>query len=91
MGLTFARPESKCKEADGIWSSLVDRNLTDLYSFKMCRDGSPFNKAVDDALTSYFKSGEGKKSYENWFESPIPPKDSNIKSEESDWLKDLIG
>ena len=61
------------------------------YAFGMRRDDAPFKEAVDDALASYFKSGEGKKSYGKWFEAPIPPQNFNINLQKSDWLKDLIG
>lgn len=64
---------------------------TEYYGFGMRPDDAPFKKAVDDALASYFKSGNAKKSYEKWFESPIAPRDFNIKLDKSDWLKKLIG
>ena len=64
---------------------------TEYYAFGMRRDDAPFKEAVEDALASYFKSGDGKKSYEKWFEAPIPPQNFNINLQKSDWLKDLIG
>ena len=64
---------------------------TEYYGFGMRREDAPFKKAVDNALAAYFKAGNGKKSYEKWFETAIPPGDYNIKLEKSDWLKNLIG
>jgi len=58
--------------------------------FGMRRGDAPFKKVVDDALASYFKSDEGKKSYEKWFEAPIPLLRSNVKLHKSEWLKNLI-
>ena len=41
----------------------------------MVRKGDDaFKKAVDDAIVAYFKSGAVNKSYEKWFQQPIPPK-----------------
>ncbi|MFP3517603.1 glutamate/aspartate ABC transporter substrate-binding protein [Pseudomonas sp. SIMBA_077] len=57
----------------------------------MMRKGDPdFKKAVDDAIVAYYKSGDVNKSYDKWFESPIPPKGLNLNFPMSDKLKALI-
>ncbi|KMM86659.1 L-glutamate-binding protein /L-aspartate-binding protein [Pseudomonas taetrolens] len=57
----------------------------------MVRKGDPdFKKAVDDAIIAYYKSGEINKTYDKWFQSPIPPKGLNLMFPMSDELKALI-
>lgn len=57
----------------------------------MMRKGDPdFKKAVDDAIVSYYKSGDVNKSYSTWFESPIPPKGLNLSFPMSEKVKELI-
>lgn len=57
----------------------------------MVRKGDPdFKKAVDDAIVAYYKSGKVNDSYNNWFQSPIPPKGLNLQFPMSDELKELI-
>ena len=57
----------------------------------MVRKGDPdFKKAVDDAIVAYYKSGEINKTYDKWFQSPIPPKGLNLMFPMSDELKALI-
>ena len=47
-------------------------------------------KAVDDAIVAYYKSGKINDTYKTWFESPIPPKGLNLMFPMSDELKALI-
>ena len=57
----------------------------------MVRKGDPdFKKAVDDAIVAYYKSGEINKTYDKWFNQPIPPKGLNLLFPMSDQLKELI-
>ena len=57
----------------------------------MVRKGDPdFKKAVDDAIVAYYKSGEINKTYDKWFNQPIPPKGLNLLFPMSAQLKELI-
>ncbi|MCW7539029.1 amino acid ABC transporter substrate-binding protein [Aquabacterium sp. A7-Y] len=41
------------------------------------KDDPAFKKAVDDQIRAMMKSGEFEKMYKKWFESPIPPRNTN--------------
>jgi glutamate/aspartate transport system substrate-binding protein len=62
----------------------------EIYGCMVRKGDEPFKKAVDDAIVGYFKSGEVNKSYEKWFQQPIPPKGLNLQFPMSDELKKLI-
>ncbi|MBX6319437.1 amino acid ABC transporter substrate-binding protein [Pigmentiphaga sp.] len=49
-----------------------------------------FKKVVDDAVVALMKSGELEKLYQKWFNSPIPPRNVNLKVPMSDSLKKAI-
>ncbi|MFK3942380.1 glutamate/aspartate ABC transporter substrate-binding protein [Pseudomonas monteilii] len=62
----------------------------EIYGCMVRKGDDAFKKAVDDAIVGYFKSGEVNKSYEKWFQQPIPPKGLNLKFPMSEELKKLI-
>jgi glutamate/aspartate transport system substrate-binding protein len=69
---------------------LTDAFPSDPYGVMMAKGDGEFKKLVDDALTEAMKSGLYDKLYAKWFESPIPPKNINLKFPQSDKLKDLV-
>lgn len=62
----------------------------EIYGCMVRKGDDAFKKAVDDAIVGYFKSGDVNKSYEKWFQQPIPPKGLNLQFPMSDELKKLI-
>lgn len=54
------------------------------------KDDPAFKKVVDDAVVAMMKSGEVEKLYQKWFNSPIPPRNVNLKVPMSDSLKKVI-
>ncbi|MPS30675.1 amino acid ABC transporter substrate-binding protein [Pigmentiphaga sp.] len=54
------------------------------------KDDPAFKKVVDDAVVALMKSGEVEKLYQKWFNSPIPPRNVNLKVPMSDALKKVI-
>ena len=62
----------------------------EIYGCMVRKGDEAFKKAVDDAIVAYFKSGEVNKSYDKWFQQPIPPKGLNLQFPMSDELKKLI-
>ncbi len=62
----------------------------DPYGIMMRKDDPRFKKVVDSAVIALYKSGEIRKIYSKWFESPIPPKGINLKMPMSDALKELV-
>lgn len=60
------------------------------YGFMVRRGDPAFKKVVDDALASVFKSSEMSTIYARWFQSPIPPKGSNLNMPMSESLKRIL-
>ncbi len=54
------------------------------------KDDPAFKKAVDDAIRGMMKSGGLEKLYVKWFQSPIPPRNSNLNMPMGATLKNLI-
>src|ERR1700760_3138353 len=69
---------------------LNDAYPSDPYGVMMAKGDGEFKRLVDDALTEAMKSGLYDKLYTKWFESPIPPKNINLKFPQSDKLKELV-
>src|ERR1700761_4728239 len=69
---------------------LTDAFPSDPYGVMMSKGDPEFKKLVDDALIEAMKSGQYDKLYTKWFESPIPPKNINLKFPQSDKLKELV-
>ena len=69
---------------------LGDAFPSDPYGVMMAKGDGEFKALVDDALTEAMKSGLYDKLYTKWFESPIPPKNINLKFPQSDKLKELV-
>lgn len=62
----------------------------EIYGCMVRKDDAQFKKAVDDAIVAYYKSGAVQKSYDKWFQQPIPPKGLNLQFPMSEELKKLI-
>jgi glutamate/aspartate transport system substrate-binding protein len=60
------------------------------YAIIVRKDDPEFKGVADAALVSLFKSGEINSIYGKWFQSPIPPKQVNLRMGMSDALKDAI-
>src|SRR6201996_2709094 len=69
---------------------LSDAFPSDPYGVMMGKGDPEFKQLVDGALTEAMKSGLYDKLYTKWFESPIPPKNINLKFPQSDKLKELV-
>src|ERR1700719_3924962 len=69
---------------------LGDAFPSDPYGVMMSKGDPGIKQIVDDALTEAMKSGLYDKLYTKWFETPIPPKNINLKFPQSEKLKALI-
>jgi glutamate/aspartate transport system substrate-binding protein len=69
---------------------LNDAYPSDPYGVMMSKGDGEFKRLVDDALTEAMRSGLYDRLYTKWFESPIPPKNINLKFPQSEKLKELI-
>ena len=60
------------------------------YACMLRKDDPEFKELVDGAIARLMKSGEFAKMYSKWFESPMPPKGTNLGLPMSQPLKDNI-
>jgi glutamate/aspartate transport system substrate-binding protein len=60
------------------------------YACMLRKDDPEFKELVDGAIARLMKSGEFAKLYSKWFESPMPPKGTNLGLPMSQPLKDNI-
>ncbi len=60
------------------------------YACMLRKDDPEFKKLVDGTITRLMKSGEFTKLYAKWFESPMPPKGTNLGLPMSQQLKDNL-
>jgi len=60
------------------------------YACMLRKDDPEFKELVDGAIARLMKSGEFTKLYSKWFESPIPPKGTNLSLPMSQPLKDNL-
>jgi glutamate/aspartate transport system substrate-binding protein len=65
-------------------------SLPEPYGIMMRKDDPAFKKVVDGAMTRIYQSGEINKIYDKWFQSPIPPKNINLKVPMSPLLKNVV-
>lgn len=63
---------------------------TEAYACMLRKDDAAFKKLVDDTLTVMMKSGEFARLYKKWFESPIPPRGSNLAMPMSQQLRENL-
>jgi glutamate/aspartate transport system substrate-binding protein len=69
---------------------LSDAFPSDPYGVMMSKGDGEFKKLVDEALIEAMKSGLYDKLYTKWFETPIPPKNINLKFPQSEKLRELV-
>jgi ABC-type amino acid transport substrate-binding protein len=60
------------------------------YACMLRKDDPEFKDLVDGAIARLMKSGEFAKMYSKWFESPIPPKGTNLSLPMSQPLRDNL-
>jgi glutamate/aspartate transport system substrate-binding protein len=71
--------------------TLVPTHLDSIYYGLMFRRDDPeFKTLVDGVLGGLMKSGEFDKLYKKWYESPIPPRNTNLAFPMSEKLKERV-
>lgn len=60
------------------------------YGAMFRKDDPQFKAVVDKTVTDMIKSGELEKLYKQWFESPIPPKNTNLNFKMNAYTKELF-
>jgi len=75
----------------GDYMILTNESLrTEPYSMMLRKDDPQFKALVDKTVGGVMKSGEIHKLYAKWFTSPVPPKNVNINSPETQAIKDAF-
>jgi glutamate/aspartate transport system substrate-binding protein len=62
-------------------------SLAEPYGIMLRKDDPDFKKLVDASTAALYKSPDGPKLYDKWFNAPIPPKGLNLKVPMSAQLK----
>ena len=71
--------------------ALVPASLENIYYGLVVRKDDPeFKSLVDGVIAGLMKSGEFDKLYKKWFETPIPPRNTNLAFPMSDKLKERV-
>lgn len=71
--------------------TILDASLSkEPYAAMFRKDDPQFKKVVDDAVLGMIKSGELAKLYQTWFETPIPPKNTNLNFKMNGYTKSLF-
>lgn len=72
------------------WEVVGEALQVEPYAPMVRKDDPEFKKIVDDVIIGMMKSGEFEKLYKKWFQSPIPPKGTNLNVPMSKELKDNL-
>ncbi|MEQ5223018.1 amino acid ABC transporter substrate-binding protein [Providencia alcalifaciens] len=85
----LAGERAKAKQPD-IWEIVAKPQTEEAYGCMLRKDDPQFKALVDDTISTAQKSGVAEKSFDRWFNQPIPPKNLNLKFTLSDEMKALF-
>lgn len=85
----LAGERAKAKQPD-IWEIVAKPQTEEAYGCMLRKDDPQFKALVDDTISTAQKSGAAEKSFDRWFNQPIPPKNLNLKFTLSDEMKALF-
>ncbi|UBX47877.1 glutamate/aspartate ABC transporter substrate-binding protein [Providencia alcalifaciens] len=85
----LAGERAKAKQPD-IWEIVAKPQTEEAYGCMLRKDDPQFKALVDETISTAQKSGTAEKSFERWFNQPIPPKNLNLKFTLSDEMKALF-
>lgn len=85
----LAGERAKAKQPD-IWEIVAKPQTEEAYGCMLRKDDPQFKALVDEAISTAQKSGAAEKSFDRWFNQPIPPKNLNLKFTLSDEMKALF-
>lgn len=81
----------KANSRDSATFSLIPSGMENIYYGLMLRKGdTQFKALVDGVLSDLMKSGEFDKLYKKWYESPIPPRNTNLAFPMPERLKERV-
>lgn len=85
----LAGERAKAKKSD-IWEIVGTPQTEEAYGCMLRKDDPEFKALVDDTIAKAQSSGKAEKSFDRWFNQPIPPKNLNLKFSLSDEMKTLF-
>lgn len=85
----LAGERAKAKKPD-IWEIVGKPQTEEAYGCMLRKDDPEFKALVDDTIAKAQTSGTAEKSFDRWFNQPIPPKNLNLKFTLSDEMKTLF-
>lgn len=72
------------------WEIIGTPQSEEAYGCMLRKDDKQFKALIDETIAKAQKSGEAEKSYNRWFNSPIPPKNLNLDFPISEQMKTLF-
>ncbi|MGG4689582.1 amino acid ABC transporter substrate-binding protein [Providencia stuartii] len=85
----LAGERAKAKKPD-IWEIVGKPQTEEAYGCMLRKDDPQFKALVDETIAKAQTSGTAEKSFDRWFNQPIPPKNLNLKFTLSDEMKELF-
>lgn len=85
----LAGERAKAKKPDQ-WEIVGTPQSHEAYGCMLRKNDPAFKKLMDETIAKAQTSGEAAKSYERWFNQPIPPKNMNMNFALSDDMKALF-
>ncbi|EKT61448.1 amino acid ABC transporter substrate-binding protein [Providencia burhodogranariea] len=85
----LAGERAKAKKPDA-WEIVGKPQSEEAYGCMLRKDDPQFKALVDDTIAKAQTSGTAEKSFDRWFNQPIPPKNLNLKFSLSDEMKTLF-
>lgn len=85
----LAGERAKAKKPE-IWEIVGKPQTEEAYGCMLRKDDPQFKALVDETIATTQTSGKAEKSFDRWFNQPIPPKNLNLKFTLSDEMKALF-
>ncbi|UXA35242.1 glutamate/aspartate ABC transporter substrate-binding protein [Proteus terrae] len=85
----LAGERAKAKKP-GEWEIVGTLQSEEAYGCMLRKDDAQFKALIDETIAKAQKSGEAEKSFNRWFNAPIPPKNLNLEFTISDEMKALF-
>lgn len=85
----LAGERAKAKKPD-IWEIVGKPQTEEAYGCMLRKDDPEFKALVDETIAKAQTTGAAEKSFDRWFNQPIPPKNLNLKFTLSDEMKTLF-
>ncbi|MFB9998955.1 MULTISPECIES: glutamate/aspartate ABC transporter substrate-binding protein [Providencia] len=84
----LAGERAKAKQP-AIWEIVGKPQTQEAYGCMLRKDDPQFKALIDETISTAQKSGTAEKSFNRWFNQPIPPKNLNLNFTLSDEMKAL--